>query len=133
MMRTGTRAGIGVLIRFGHSSSTGQWNFGFFGGGGYGFFGSFDPTDQGCHARGFVGGIEGEGDAGLGKRIGITAEWDLNGESSATGTIVGPSYTGLTFNLLNLKEPPHGTIGGGAGGSVGIGGTSYFGGCGCSK
>jgi hypothetical protein len=90
--------------------------------------------DQACHAPEFVGGIEGEGEIGLGKYVGVTGEADLNGESSATGTIVGPGNTGgLTFNLLNLKEPPHGTLAGGAGAFVGIGGTSYFGSCSCDR
>jgi RHS repeat-associated protein len=111
--------GAGVLVRFGYSPSSGQFNFGFFGGVGEGAFFNYDPTDPGCHKPGLVGGITGEGDVGLGKHLGASGELDLNGESSATATIVGPGFTGLQFNLLNLKEPPHGTIGGGAGGSWG--------------
>jgi RHS repeat-associated protein len=119
--------GVGILITFGYNS--GQFNLGFYGGAGAGVFGSLDLTDSGCHAQGFVGGARGEGDVGVrGTKIsvGLSGEVDTNGDKSASVTIPGPKSTaaGLTVPLYP-SGPPRGTWGGGIGGFVGLGGTSY--------
>lgn len=128
--------GLGMLIKFGHNS--GQWNIGVYPGVGSGLFGSYDPTDQGCRSPGFYGGLAGSADVGEGKyHAGLDSEVDLNGPGSASITIPTPGG-GVAIPLppdpaAGPAGLPHGTLGGGFGGAVGIGGTSYFGGsCGCN-
>jgi hypothetical protein len=130
--------GWGILIKFGRNSC-GQWNVGFFGGVGAGLFGGYDPTDQDYHSPGFYGGVAGSGDVGVGKwHAGVDSEVDFDATGSASITIPTPGGgIAIPLPLDPSKGPaglPHGTLGGGAGGALGIGGTAYLGGtCGCNK
>ncbi len=125
--------GGGVLVTFGYNN--GQWNFGFYGGFGIGGFVSFDPSPSGCHSPGFVGGLRGEGDVGVEKGgfgLSASSEIDVNGEGSSSITGYSPAGS-VTWDPSKPTEPPHGALGGGAGGFLGAGGTSYFpsSACGC--
>ncbi len=131
----GGGGGLGVLVTFGKNS--GQWNLGFYWGAGAGLFGSYDPTDSGCHSPGFVGGPRAEGLVGLGDYVSASSEVDINGEGFERHVSVnvnlpdlpGPS---LTWDPDKPNEPPHGVLAGGVGGFGGIGGTSYSAApCGC--
>jgi hypothetical protein len=102
-------------------------------------FGSYDPTDQGYHAPGSYGGVAGTGDIGVDPlRVGGDAEIDFDGGSNSSITIPTPGG-GITIPLPPDPDAgpaglPHGTLGAGFGGAVGIGGTAYWGGtCGCNR
>jgi RHS repeat-associated protein len=128
--------GLGISVKFG--KNCGRWNVGVYPGAGEGLFGSYDPTDQGYHTPGFYGGVAGSADVGVGRHhVGVDAEIDTNGSGSSSVTIPIPGG-GIAVPLPPGTGPsgsPHGTLGGGAGGALGIEGASFFGGrgpCGCS-
>jgi RHS repeat-associated protein len=134
----GGGAELGGLIKFG--KNCGEWNFGLYAGAGEGAFGSYDPTDSGYHEPGFDGGLAASSDVGIGKiHIGVDAEVGVDGSGSSSVTIPFPGGGALTIPLPPSPGPsgsPHGTLGAGAGGAAGVGGTTYFGGnpsCGCGS
>jgi RHS repeat-associated protein len=112
----------GLKITIGYNG--GQWNYGAYVGLGEGFFANLDPRNTGCHARAFHGGIEGEGDIGLGPNVGAAAHVDpLNDNenwwevSGSLGPFSGAYGTdGAKFPIVGIGE---GTV-------IGIGGQAYY-------
>ena len=119
-------AGWGARITIGNNGGSGffngQWNFGFYGGGGEGLALDIDIYNRGCHQQGLNWGVEGNGEIGFGPEVEAEAHvgtdpwWNING--NIPGTPVGGS-----IGTEGVTVP---TIGFGESVVVGVGGTAYF-------
>ena len=113
-------------MTIGHNS--GQWNFGFWVGGGVGLSGTFDPGDSGCHAVGGSAGINIVSDVTLGSfgGGGVNAQLSTNGDWSVGGSYAlgGGGNYGASYGKSGLSSG----WSGGAGSSTagGFGGQRYW-------
>jgi RHS repeat-associated protein len=119
--------GLGGVVTVGKNG--GQWSFGAYAGAGAGISVSYDPTDSGSKAPGFEGGLSGNANVGvstMGYDVGIDSTVSipsLKGDANVTLPVPGTPGA-VTIPLPGSVDggSPHGTVGGGAGGAIGIGG-----------